>query len=260
MKVAVLGCGAIGAVVAHALADGEVSGAELVGVVHADATDPPGLPVLDFGSAVDRADLVVECAGQAALAEFGSRVLAAGKDLLVVSAGALADDAIFGRLTGYDAGRVYLSTGAIGGLDLLAAAARAGGLSSVRLTTTKLAGNLVQPWMDQEQIKLLRKTTEPIELLRGPARKVTAAFPKSANVAASVALAVGDWDLVDAAVVADPDAELTSHVLTAEGTAGSYRFEIRNHPSARTPTTSGIVPHAVLRAIRSMTGRAVLPL
>lgn len=254
MRVAVLGCGAIGGTVARALARGEVTGTELVGVVHDDPVDPADLPVFGIDDALSVADLVVECAGQGALSTLGPRVLATGADLLVASVGALADEEVFGALTTPATGRIYLSTGAIGGLDLLAAAARMGSLHSVAITTTKQAGNLVQPWMSEAEADRVRRASEPAELMRGPARKVTAAFPKSANVAASVALAAGDWDVVTATVVADPAAWLTTHVITVDGVAGTYRFEIRNHPSAETPTTSGVVPHAVLHAIEGLAG------
>lgn len=255
MKVAILGCGAIGGVVARAVRDGEIPGAELVGVVHAEAADPPGLPVLGIEAAIEQADLIVECAGQRALAELGPSIVAAGTDLLVVSIGALADDALLAKLRDTGPGRLHLCSGAIGGLDLLAATARMGGLSAVRIVTTKKAPTLVQKWMDEADAQRLRTATEPVELMRAPARAVTAAFPASANVAASVALAVGDWNLVEAIVVADPEAPLTSHVITAKGSAGDYRFEIRNHPSAANPATSGVVPHAVLAAV----GRLAAP-
>ncbi|MEB3369073.1 aspartate dehydrogenase domain-containing protein [Saccharopolyspora mangrovi] len=249
MKVAILGCGAIGGVVARAVQNGEVAGAELIGVVHAEPADPPGLPVLDVESAIARADLVVECAGQRALAELGPSIVAAGTDLLVVSVGALADDALLAKLRDTGPGRLHLCSGAIGGLDALAATARMGGLDAVRIVTTKKAPALIQKWMDEPTAQRLRTTGEPVQLMRAPAREVTAAFPASANVAASVALAVGDWDLVEATVVADPNAPLTSHVITADGSAGSYRFEIRNHPSVDNPATSGVVPHAVLACL-----------
>lgn len=254
MKVAVIGCGAIGGILARALHANEVAGAELVGVVHEDLTDPPDLPVLGIDEAIATAELVVECAGQQALVAFGPSVLAAGKDLLVVSVGALAEEAVFAALSEPASGRVHLCTGAVGGLDLLSAAARMGGMRSVRITTTKLAANLVQPWMAEAEAERVRNASEPVELMCAPAREVTAAFPKSANVAASVALAVGDWESVEAVVVADPAAGLTEHVITAETAAGSYRFEIRNHPSEQTPTTSGVVPYAVLRAVESICG------
>lgn len=258
MRIAVVGCGAIGGTVARAIAAGEVVGAELVGVVHNVGADPQGLPVLGIADAVREADLVVECAGQNALAEVAPLVLDAGKDLLVVSVGALADDAVFAAVVGSSAGRVYLSTGAVGGLDVLSAAARMAPLSDVRITTTKIAHALVQPWMSEPEAMLLRRAREPVELLRGPARKVTAAFPTSTNVAASVALACGSWDVVEAAVVADPEARRTSHVITAEGQAGSYRFEITNRPSEENPRSSGVVPYAVLRALDALAGAKVV--
>jgi aspartate dehydrogenase len=77
-------------------------------------------------------------------------------------------------------------------------------------------------------------------------------FPRSTNVAAAVALAVGAWDVVEAVLLADPAATLTRHEIAATGPAGEYRFEIRNRPSPRTPTTSEIVPYAVLRTLREL--------
>jgi aspartate dehydrogenase len=257
--VAVLGFGAIGAPVAHALARGEVPGAELAGVVRRDAAaGADGLPVVDLEVAVRDADLVAECAGQRALAELGAAVTGAGTDLLVVSVGALADEAVFRALVEPAPGRVHLCSGAIGGLDLLASAARMGRVERVRITTTKAAANLVQPWMEPALVRRLREATRAVEAMRGPARKVAQAFPRSANVAASVAFAAGNWDAVEAVVVGDPAAELTSHVIEADGAAGSYRFEIRNRPSQRNPRSSGVVPFAVLHAIEALAGRALV--
>jgi aspartate dehydrogenase len=253
MRVAVLGCGAIGGTVARALRAGTVTGAELAGVAHGGRADPPDLPVIDRSTVAGVSDLVVECAGHAALAEIGPAVVAAGVDLLVASVGALTDAALLAALSA-GPGRVRLTTGAIGGLDLLRSAATMGGLTRVRITTTKLPTVLAQPWMDQHELTRLRTTTTPLVVRRGSAREIATAFPRSANVAASVALAVGDWDLVEAAVIADPHARWTRHVIEAEGAAGRYRFDIDNVPSAETPTTSAIVPHALLRAIADLAG------
>ena len=255
MRVSVLGCGAIGGPVARAVRDGRVPGAVLVGVLHRGRVDPPDLPVIDAATATGGSDLVVECAGHAALAEVGPRAVVAGADLLVSSVGALTDAALLDALCA-GPGRVHLTTGAIGGLDLLRSAATMGGLDRVRITTTRRPGILAQSWMTEADLERLRSTAEPLVLLSGGALEIARAFPRSANVAASVALAVGDWDRVEAAVVADPGAERTRHVIEAEGSAGRYRFEIDNLPSAETPTTSAVVPYAVLRAITDLAGTA----
>lgn len=254
LRVAVVGCGAIGSIVAEQLRDGVVSGAELAGVV--DPNGAPGFPVLSLEEAIEATDVVVECAGQAVLAAVGPAVVAAGRDLLVVSIGALTDETLARSLFQAEGpGRVYLATGAIGGFDMLRAAARMAPLTRVEIVTTKKPGGLVQAWMDDGEAERVRSTEAPLEILRAPARVIANRFPKSANVAAAVALAVGDWDVVQAAVVADPAAELTSHVITASGPAGEYRFEIRNRPSPRNPTTSQVVPYAVVKAVADLAAR-----
>ena len=220
-------------------------GADLLGVVHRDPADPPGLPVIDETAAVAGADLVVECAGHGALAATGPGVVASGTDLLVVSVGALTDDDLLTVLS-TGPGRVHLCTGAVGGLDVLRAAALMdGGPERVTVTTTKAASTLLpgRPSPDG-----------PTELFRGPAREVAARFPRSTNVVAAVALATGRWDVVEAAVVADPAATRTRHVIEATGPSGDYRIEIANRPSERTPTTSAITPYAVLRAVADLAG------
>lgn len=81
----------------------------------------------------DVPELVVECAGQMAVRQYGREILRAGIDLLVVSTGVFADDAF--RLqaeAAASAGRAKLivSSGAIGGIDVLGAA-RLSGLREV---------------------------------------------------------------------------------------------------------------------------------
>lgn len=253
IDVAVVGCGAIGRVVAGALHAGEVPGARLAGVV--DPRGAGGLPLLPLDEAIDRAGLVVEAAGQRVLADIGPRVVASGRDLLAVSVGALTDPALLRRLRDAGPGAVHLTTGAVGGLDLLRSAARMAPLDRVRIVMTKRPAALVQPWMDEDEAARLRTAGAPVEAGRGPAREIAAAFPRSANVAAAVALAVGDWDAVEAVMVGDPAADLTSHVITAAGAAGEYRFEIRNRPAPDNPATSEVVPYAVLKAVEDLATR-----
>lgn len=250
---AVLGHGAIGAVVTAALSAGEVPGARLVAVVDPTAPPAPPLPAASLDIALGRAELIVECAGQSALREAGPTVIAAGRHLLALSTGALADSALHQRLLA-GPGRLSLCAGAVGGLDLLSAIAHRAPFDSVTIRTTKSPRSLLQPWMAESEAARLRNATGPYELMRAPAREVTRAFPATSNVAASVALALGDWDLVEAVVVADPGAALSRHEIVATGPAGQYRFEIANRPSPANPRSSAVVPYAVLRAIGGLTG------
>ncbi|MBF9069512.1 aspartate dehydrogenase domain-containing protein [Streptacidiphilus fuscans] len=255
-RVGLVGWGAIGQVVGNALAEGRVPGAELVGIVDNRTLDDLPAQQLNFEQALESCDLIVEAAGQSVVREWGERVLAAGVDLMVCSSGALTDADLAERLRGAGPGRVYFTGGAVGGLDLLQAVRGLGPLTTVRLTTTKLPRTLIQPWMDQELTDRLKRAEEPVEVMRGTAADVPSKFPKSTNVAASVALAVGDPRAVEVVVMADPAATLTRHVIEAEGSHGSYRFEVNHRPDPVNPATSQVVPHAVLRSLDAVLGRS----
>ncbi|MFB4316841.1 aspartate dehydrogenase [Actinomadura sp. 21ATH] len=253
MRVGVLGHGAIGARVAGVLREGGVPGAELSAVLRRGAGTVPER-VEDVRELVESADVVVEAAGQGALRQYGPDILDAGRDLVAVSVGALADDALFGRLSGAK-GRLLVCQGALGGLDVVRAAAIGGPLTAVRLTSSKAPASLIQPWMDDgfaERLRSLKPGDEPVVLHDGAAREAAERFPKNANVAATLALAAGDWDAVQVRLVADPCASMTRHVVEFAGAVGQYRFELANLPDPDNPATSGLVPYAVLRTLADL--------
>ncbi|WP_262002930.1 aspartate dehydrogenase domain-containing protein [Streptomyces sp. FIT100] len=254
--VGLVGWGAIGRVVGTALAEGAVPGAALTCIVdNRPIGDSAPAPQVAFEEAVRRCDLIVEAAGQGVVRAWGERVLTAGTDLLVASTGALTDEDLAERLLAAGPGRVYFTAGAVGGLDLLQAVRSLGPLHDVRLTTTKLPATLEQPWMDAELLGRMRAATGPVEVMSGTARDIPVKFPRSTNVAASVALAVGDLDAVRVRVVADPGAHRTRHVVEASGAHGTYRFDVAHLPDPGNPATSQVVPYAVLRSLAALAGR-----
>jgi aspartate dehydrogenase len=256
-KVGVIGAGAIGASVIEVLARGGVEGAELACVVDVHPVSGLDVPQVSIAEAIRQCDVIIECAGQVVVGQYAATILEAGVDLLVSSVGAFADEALLDRVLAAGPGRLLFTSGAVGGVDLLASAAAEAPLDRAGVTTRKLPVALLQPWMDEATQDRIRTTTEPVEIFRGSARDAARYFPRSLNVAATVAFAVGDFDLVEVTLVADPSAELTTHVIEAEGPTGSYRFEIANRPSPANPRTSGVVPHAVLRSLSVLVGRPV---
>ncbi|MDO2934636.1 DUF108 domain-containing protein [Paeniglutamicibacter sulfureus] len=253
-RIGVIGHGAVGSRVAADLAAGRVNGAVLAGIVVRGVLVDAPAPQLDLAQALEQCDLIVECAGQEALLAHGKAILCAGVDLLITSMGALADSRFLQSLEAAGPGRLFLTSGAIGGLDLLASGARSDGYDSVVVTTKKLPSSLLQPWMVQAQIDELTAATEPVEIFSGSARDAARLFPKSLNVAAAVAMAIGDWEVVSVRLIGDPTAELTEHVIEANGPSGEYCFVIRNKPSPENPRTSGVVPFSVLRSLESIVG------
>ena len=250
LRVGLIGCGAIGSVVARELSQGAVEGAALTAVVDLVVDHP--LKVEDRDSLLSRSDVVVEAAGHGALREHGVAVREAGTDLLVVSIGALADEDLEARLRQAEGGRLFLCTGAIGGFDILRAAMMYGPLGEVAIASTKPAAALSRPWMDEKMQGALAAGTEPVTVFDGPARQACALFPESANVTATLSLATVGFDQVRVKMVGDPAATRVRHVVTASGVAGAYELSFQNAASPENPRTSAVTAYSVLRALGDM--------
>lgn len=255
-RVVVVGLGVIGSRVAGELAKGGVPGAELVGVVARHDLATPPAPQLELRDALEAADVVVECAGQAVVHELADEVTARGSDLVITSVGALLDDRLGPRLGSLGPGRLVGTHGAVGGLDLLASAARSGGLDTVRLRTTKKSSALVREWMSVECRKEIASAVDPITVFAGAPDEAARLFPDSLNVVAALATAVGSTQGVGVELVGDPAAQVTTHEITAAGAIGDYHFTIRNTPSSHNPRTSAVTAWSVLHTVASLTDRA----
>jgi aspartate dehydrogenase len=258
-QVGVLGYGAIGSVVAGELAAGRIPGAALAGVGLRPYRVGDNLaigPAIGIDELIEVSNIVVEAAGQAALGAHGADVLRAGRDLVAVSTGALADRAVFESIVEAGPGRLYLCTGAVGGIDMIRAVRELGPINEARITTTKKPAGLVQERMTEAEVTELLSATERTVLFDGRIEELVALFPSSTNVAATTALALGSWDVLRGTVVADPTATLTSHVIEVDAVAGRYHFEMVNEPSVDHPRSSAVVPWAVVRTLRDLCGRS----
>jgi aspartate dehydrogenase len=203
-------------------------------------------------------DLVVDCAGHSGLREHGMAVLAAGLPLVTVSVGALADAALLRDLTdAADRGnsRLHLASGAIGALDALSAAAM-GDLRQVTYTGRKPPDG----WRGSpaEDVCDLDALTGPVVHFDGTARACALAYPKNANVAASVALAGLGFDATQARLIADPGVTRNIHEVTARGDFGDFTFTIAGRGLPDNPKSSALTAMSVLRAIANRAARVVL--
>ncbi|MFC0581971.1 aspartate dehydrogenase domain-containing protein [Micrococcoides hystricis] len=257
LNIALIGYGAIASRVASGIRD--MTEVELVGALvrtpGTAATD--GVSELNLNDALERADLFVECAGVPAVTEYGPNIIAANKLLLLASVGALADPILRRTLLDGGPGRVYVTNGAIGGLDILASAALEGGLDSIVLETRKAPASLIQPWMDADLAERLRgggSNLESLVLYEGGVSEAIEKFPANLNVSVALAHATNMWDHTIVKLIADPTANLTKHTIHASGRTGTYQFEITNNPLPDSPSTSGVVVASVLRGIRTIAG------
>lgn len=251
-SIAIVGRGAIGGHLIDALLSGAIPGATLAGVLVRSIRAPHETDSLEALLA-RRPTMVVEAAGQAAAKSLAPAVLRSGSDLLLFSAGALADDgfeaACRAALTARGHGRLLLSTGAIGGMDMLKALRVSGTLRSVRLRSTTRPAPLLQPWMTADQADRIRATTAPTTVFAGTAREASRLFPSVANVSATIAFCSLGLDEVEAELVADPAATVKRHEIEAVADQSRFRIVVENAFSPTNPRTSAATPYAALRLI-----------
>src|ERR1043165_406901 len=209
MRIAIAGLGTIGKALARKLADG-VPGLELACVAARDEETARGwldeegieVPIVALEEFPAHADLAVECAPAAILEKICRPMLTAGKQVMVLSCGALLPRPELLELAKAHGGRIIVPTGGLLGLDAVAAA-NEGTINSVRRTTRKppkgLAGapHLVNNGISVEALN------EPKLVFSGTARDAAAGFPANVNVVAALALAGIGPDRTMIAIYAD---------------------------------------------------------
>jgi aspartate dehydrogenase len=263
INVGLVGCGTIGSQLAMAVDSGKVANASLVSLFDVVENNAQGLKskmrskpraYLDFDRFISSdIDIVVEAASQEAVRKFGKMILRAGKDLMVMSVGALADRAFLLELlqaASENGSRIYVPTGAIAGIDAVRSVRHL--LESVTLTTTKspkaLAG---APFFETSKIKL-DKITERTVIYEGAASDAVKAFPANVNVAAVLSLAGIGADKTKVRIVADPVATTNQHEIVATGSFGEIRIAVSNVPSPGNPKTSFLAVLSAIECLRSI--------
>lgn len=257
MKVALIGCGAIGTALLDLIR--QDPGLNVVAIVvpepfasdacAAAARLAPSAQVLSAVPA-QGVDLVAEAAGHAAIEEHVLPALRRGVPAIVASVGALSALGLPERLeaAARDGGtQVQLIAGAIGAIDALAAA-RIGGLDSVRYTGRKpphaWAGTPAAEAHDLEHLK------EQTVIFEGSAREAASLYPKNANVAATVSLAGLGFDRTAVRLIADPGVSVNVHHVEADGAFGHFELTMRNKALAANPKTSALTVYSAVRALR----------
>jgi aspartate dehydrogenase len=255
-RVGILGLGAIGRPVARAVAAG-MPGLVLAGATSLDAARaraflaslPGAPPFLGFEALLERADVVVEAATQAALVERAPAILEAGRDLVVLSVGALLDHPEWVERAAARGVRIHAPSAAIAGLDGLKGAAVDGHLDAVVMETRKpprgLAGAPGVAGLD------LGALTAPTLVFEGTAREACRAFPANVNVVAAVSLAGLGPDRTCIRIHADPSIDRNRHTVTAEGAFGRLRIEIDNVPSEN-PRTGKLAYLSTIAYLRDL--------
>jgi aspartate dehydrogenase len=169
---------------------------------------------------------------------------------MVLSCGALLPRTDLIDLAKEHGGRILVPTGALLGLDAVAAAAE-GTIHSVRMTTRKPPNGLVgAPYLVQNNISVEGLNTAKL-VFSGTARQAAAGFPANVNVAAALSLAgIGpDRTMID--IWADPAVSRNCHSIEVDSDSARFTLSIENIPSEN-PKTGKNVALSVIAALRKM--------
>ncbi len=262
LKIGIIGCGAIGTEICKAI-DTKLIKAQLVAVY--DRSEERGgrllgalnnkPSMLSADDLISRSDIVVECASAAAVREYGFKILEKGKDLMILSVGALIDPGLLEKLVKTAAAhhsRIYIPSGAIAGIDGLKSASIAS-IDKVMLTTTKNPEGLKgAPHIIKNNIDL-GSFREKTLLFEGNAEEAIAAFPANVNVAASLSLAGMGAKETRVRVFVDPEAVRNIHEITVEGAFGKFTCHIENIPSPGNPRTSFLAALSAIATLKKIT-------
>ncbi|MBM4400852.1 MAG: aspartate dehydrogenase [Crenarchaeota archaeon] len=239
-KVGIIGCGAIGTLIAEAVERKLVAYDELI-LYDQDAKKAEKLksslrfPVTVVASLDEmlrlKPKVIVEAASQQAAREYVGRIAAEGIDLIVMSTGAL-----FGL--NVQSSKVHVPSGAIGGLDALSSAALAG-IDEVVLTSRK----------NPRALDLNNKKAKVV--YEGTAEEAARLYPREMNVAATLALTVKPAK-VKVQVVSDPAVQRNTHEFKVKWRFGEMFLRFANDPHPENPRTSALAAWSAIRLLQKL--------
>jgi aspartate dehydrogenase len=258
LKVGIIGCGAIGTFIAKALdKDDDFALSFLMDEESVKASElseklKSKPAVVSSVSAMKGAGLVIEAASQECVREHAQTILSKS-DIMIMSVGALADAGLLKSIrdAAEEGGRrIYIPSGAIGGLDAIRAVA--GIAEKVSLTSRKnpLAFEGV-PWIAQNDIAL-RSIKKPMVIYEGTAAEAAELFPVNINVAMSLSLAGIGPEKTKVRIIADPFIKENIHEVEAEGQFGKMLFRTENAVSAENPRTSQLAGLSAVAMLKGM--------
>lgn len=263
IRIALIGCGAIGRVVAEAVLGSNVPRARLVALATRSSNDfarrlseKAHCPLVRTPAEVLSAypTVVLEAAAPAAVRDFAIPFLRAGIDVVVLSVAAFANEDLLQQtvqVASRSGARVLIPSGAIGGLEVLRAARAVGALDKVALSTRKHPKGLREaPYVRERQLLETDLTSEQV-IFEGSAREAAVAFPQNVNIAATISLAGLGFDRTRVRVIADPKTSRTVHKLTASGSFGELQLSLANVPHPEQPRTSWL---AAMSAVSALSG------
>lgn len=252
MKVGMLGCGAIANVIVSNILsddlnidlayfyDNDIEKAENL------ANIAGGIAVINFEDMISSVDVILEAASPKAIETYGLSILKNGKDIIIMSIGALMDNDLRADLLNEaqkNNVKIHAPSGAIVGLDGIKAVADRN-LTESMLITRKAPKSLGKK-VDKEEI-----------LFEGKASEAVKKFPVNINVAAAVSLACKKD--IDVKILVDPSVERNIHEISIKGDFGEFNTKVMNLPCNANPKTSILAAFSAINLLKNLNATFII--
>lgn len=258
-KVAIVGSGALGSVIAEALSKELSKQYELLGVFServenalklANKLNCKAYSSLDE-MIEDDPDYIIEAASPDVIKDIGIKILENGINLIPLSIGAFADKEFYKKIEQAaldNNSRVHLPSGAVGGFDVLRASMLMEDVE-VSIITEKSPESLNgAPFLDGRQLS--QDSVE--EVFSGSAKEAIELFPKNVNVAVATALATTGVDNTKVMIKSIPNSNTNKHEIQLLGKAIKVTVAIETTPSINNPKSSTLAAYSVIALLENL--------
>ncbi len=248
-----LGCGALGSIIARGVIEKESKGLKLSGIYEQNEDvlfqifGEEGKQYFedDFNALLERADIIVEALPPAVAAEFILPVLEKGKTLVLLSVSCLLNYPEIDKARYSLPGRLVIPSGSVAALDGVKAMNIAGIETSV-IRTTKPPKSLEEaPFVKTHDINV-HGLSKPKLIFEGNVREGAKHFPANVNVAAALSFAGIGPEKTRMEVWADPRIIYNRHTIEVIGKTGHLTMEIENYPDPSKPRSSQLAAYSIL--------------
>jgi aspartate dehydrogenase len=238
--VGLIGCGAIGTLVAQSVEKKLATCDELIlfdyvqkkAIDLKNSIDFPTTVVANLDEMLKlKPTIIVEAASQKAVKDYIKQITSQGIKLIVMSSGALIG-------SDYETDKIYVPSGAIGGLDAISSAALTN-ITQVVLTTKK---NPKAFDMDNKKPKLI---------FEGSSEKAAKLFPRSMNVASTLSFIVKPAK-VQVRLISDPTIKRNTHEIKVEWRYGEMLLCFSNDPHPENPRTSALAAWSAIKLLSTL--------
>ena len=256
--VAIIGCGAIGSVLAKAIDNGTVD-AKLLAVY--DIVEDKSYKLVSelkhkpkIVKSIDeminlKPDIIVEAASQQAVRDYATKILRNRINLMIMSVGALLNKELLSEILEVAKEKgvcIYIPSGAIAGLDAIEAL-KLVGIKKIVLRTRKPPKALKEAEYLRKRGIDLEKVSHEVLVFKDKASEAVKAFPVNINISAALTLASNTE--VDVEIVADPNLSRNIHEIEVYSEASRIVIRVENIPTPKNPRTSYL---ATLSAIYTL--------